>query len=189
MLRNLRIVVWIFLLLTKHFSTTSMVSFKLDKADFCPELSNSIAKVIKNEDTVIRILRNVMIVRGTTNVTQAITKPLELHIKASKCEDPANCVKENYIVVPRFCAALQKLPFTEHGFGDFFVPKWRCPIQAGLYTVNISHSLEHFSSMPIGSHMFKVRLFLYEVENETKKRLFFCLGGLVRTMVTSSRRN
>lgn len=181
---------------TAFFITTSILPiltgavliFKLEQYNFCPDLRNQIVKFNK-DDIKLKIGRNVYSIVGTINMTQAITKPVELHVKVLKCDSPTSCTDFNFIKLPQICAMMKNVSWGDYGIGDFFTPKVRCPAKAGQYTVNVSQSLDKLTSMPIGSNLFKVRLTFYELYSASKKSVAACFEGLIRSMSASSRKN
>lgn len=171
------------------YSSVALLNFKMEQYSFlCPKQRPTITKFSK-EDVVLKVTRNVVYITGVGNVSQVINKPIEVQVKAMKCESPVNCMDFYSMKITRMCDYLKNVPFTDYGYGDFFKPKILCPIQRGQYSINVNQTLEKLASMPIGSNLFKVQMDVYEAESASKKNFMFCFEGLIRTMKTSSRRN
>lgn len=164
---------------------SAVLNFKLEQYNFCPDLHIKITK----QNLTAKIVRNSYRIVGTSNITQAVTKPLELHVKVMKCDSPISCVDYNFLKIPQVCNVMKTVVNSIGGFGDFFTPPIRCPIKPGQYKVNVTQSLTTLSAMPIGSSLFKVRMIFYEVYHASKRNMVSCFEQLIRTMSTSSKRN
>lgn len=174
------------LLLLLNSATARVASFKLEDYNFCPDLTGSIAQ-FNSDDMKVQISRNHISVVGSGNVTQALKKPLEMHVKTMKCMTVTKCKDDKFIKIPQICNLMKMAPFGNVGLGDYFSPRIRCPVAAGQYKVNISHDLDYFAVIPLGSQLYKLRIVLYEVVNPQKKRLVLCLGGVLRTISALSK--
>lgn len=128
-------------------------------------------------------------VSGTFNITDTIKKPMEIHIITRKCDVKSNgCEFNSESRIPGVCTLLMDSPFMKSPIANDIVPRFKCPVEKGHYTINTTVPLQQFTKFPIDtSKKWKVRLALYENLSSTKSRLIACIDGLIRIMLQSNR--
>lgn len=143
-----------------------------------------------SKDSVIKIERNHLILLGNGNLTKDITKKIEIHILADQCDQSGDCTQVSDSVISNGCIYLQKMPLMRTGLGDSFTPRIRCPVRKGNYEFQVNASLDYFGRIPIQSkYRWKARIMPYEVLSATRKRLIWCIEGLLRILPNANRKH
>lgn len=162
------------------------IYFKAEQSGFCSP-STVLLKPSKNS-TVTTNHQNLIFI-GAFDLTENINNPLVLHVKTDKCSPQTlKCREHDYTKIPGVCAFFNQIPFQKGGLGDYTKPPMRCPIKKGRYDFDINWSLEKFGNLPIdASSKYQIKIMLYEMMADERKRMVTCFYGNIRIMESSSR--